>query len=200
MKAYDEDAKYILFINKSITILGCSTVNSLTIGFLGHISQQIKPINHFKRKMLSSSMNTTIVSKLNISQTLIPILHILINNSAKQRRDGMIYHFGLTIDLRMASHAEEQSSTKLLPQGLSKVTQKLDISIRHNALWYTSRRTISLKIILQHVKHHRFCGMARNKIFLRIDPQPPEPNPSPFVFLAAQAQNPYSNLPMVDLV
>ena len=39
MKAYDEDAKYILFINKSITILGCSTVNSLTIGFLGHISQ-----------------------------------------------------------------------------------------------------------------------------------------------------------------
>ena len=41
MKAYDEDAKYILFINKSITILGCSTVNSLTIGFLGHISQQL---------------------------------------------------------------------------------------------------------------------------------------------------------------
>ena len=40
MKAYDEDAKYILFINKSITILGCSTVNSLTIGFLRHISQQ----------------------------------------------------------------------------------------------------------------------------------------------------------------
>ena len=40
MKAYDEDAKYILFINKSNTILGCSTVNSLTIGFLGHISQQ----------------------------------------------------------------------------------------------------------------------------------------------------------------
>ena len=39
MKAYDEDAKYILFINKSITILGCSTVNSLTIDFLGHISQ-----------------------------------------------------------------------------------------------------------------------------------------------------------------
>ena len=33
MKAYDEDAKYILFINKSITILGCSTVNSLTIDF-----------------------------------------------------------------------------------------------------------------------------------------------------------------------
>ena len=33
MKAYDEDAKYILFINKSIIILGCSTVNSLTIGF-----------------------------------------------------------------------------------------------------------------------------------------------------------------------
>ena len=41
MKAYDEDAKYILFINKSITILGCSTVNSLTIGFLGHIFQQL---------------------------------------------------------------------------------------------------------------------------------------------------------------
>ena len=41
MKAYDEDAKYILFINKSITILGCSTVNSLTIGFLRHISQQV---------------------------------------------------------------------------------------------------------------------------------------------------------------
>ena len=40
MKAYDEDAEYILFINKSITILGCSTVNSLTIGFLGHIFQQ----------------------------------------------------------------------------------------------------------------------------------------------------------------
>ena len=40
MKAYDEDAKYILFINKSITILGCSTVNSLMIDFLGHISQQ----------------------------------------------------------------------------------------------------------------------------------------------------------------
>ena len=40
MKAYDEDAKYILFINKSIIILGCSTVNSLTIGFLGHIFQQ----------------------------------------------------------------------------------------------------------------------------------------------------------------
>ena len=40
MKAYDEDAKYILFINKSITILGCSTVNSFTIDFLGHISQQ----------------------------------------------------------------------------------------------------------------------------------------------------------------
>ena len=39
MKAYDENAKYILFINKSITILGCSTVNSLTIGFLGHITQ-----------------------------------------------------------------------------------------------------------------------------------------------------------------
>ena len=43
MKAYDENAKYILFINKSITILGCSTVNSLTIGFLGHISQQSDP-------------------------------------------------------------------------------------------------------------------------------------------------------------
>ena len=42
MKAYDEDAKYILFINKSITILGCSTVNSLTIGFLGHIFQHIR--------------------------------------------------------------------------------------------------------------------------------------------------------------
>ena len=39
MKAYDEDAKYILFINKLITILSCPTVNSLTIGFLGHISQ-----------------------------------------------------------------------------------------------------------------------------------------------------------------
>ena len=39
MKAYDENAKYILFINKSITILGCSIVNSLTIGFSGHISQ-----------------------------------------------------------------------------------------------------------------------------------------------------------------
>ena len=44
MKAYDENAKYILFINKSVTILGCSTVNSLTIGFLGHISQQWQPI------------------------------------------------------------------------------------------------------------------------------------------------------------
>ena len=43
MKAYDENAKYILFINKSITILGCSTVNSLTIGFLGYISQQDQP-------------------------------------------------------------------------------------------------------------------------------------------------------------
>ena len=43
MKAYDENAKYILFINKSITILGCSTVNSLTIGFLGHISQHLLP-------------------------------------------------------------------------------------------------------------------------------------------------------------
>ena len=43
MKAYDEDAKYILFINKSITILGCSTVNSLTIDFLGHIFQQQTP-------------------------------------------------------------------------------------------------------------------------------------------------------------
>ena len=41
MKAYDEDAKYILFINKSITILGCSTVNSLTIDFLRHISQHL---------------------------------------------------------------------------------------------------------------------------------------------------------------
>ena len=41
MKAYDENAKYILFINKSITILGCSTVNSLMIGFLEHISQQL---------------------------------------------------------------------------------------------------------------------------------------------------------------
>ena len=41
MKAYDENTKYILFINKSITILGCSTVNSLTIGFLGHIFQQL---------------------------------------------------------------------------------------------------------------------------------------------------------------
>ena len=41
MKAYDEDAKYILFINKSITILDCSTVNSLMIDFLGHISQHI---------------------------------------------------------------------------------------------------------------------------------------------------------------
>ena len=33
MKAYDENAKYILFTNKSITILSCSTVNSLTISF-----------------------------------------------------------------------------------------------------------------------------------------------------------------------
>ena len=41
MKAYDEDVKYILFINKSIIILGCSTVNSLTIGFLGYIFQQM---------------------------------------------------------------------------------------------------------------------------------------------------------------
>ena len=40
MKAYDENAKYILFINKSIIILGCSAVNNLTIGFLGHIFQQ----------------------------------------------------------------------------------------------------------------------------------------------------------------
>ena len=41
MKAYDENAKYILFINKSITILGCSTVNSLMIDFLRHIFQQL---------------------------------------------------------------------------------------------------------------------------------------------------------------
>ena len=42
MKAYDENTKYILFINKSITILGCSTVNSLMIDFLGHIFQCLR--------------------------------------------------------------------------------------------------------------------------------------------------------------
>ena len=54
MKAYDENTKYILFINKSITILGCSTVNSLTIGFLGHIFQQLPLV----LKPLSTVSNT----------------------------------------------------------------------------------------------------------------------------------------------
>ena len=56
MKAYDEKAKYILFINKLITILGCSTVNSLTIGFLGHIFQHknVKPLHFFMPPLLLS--------------------------------------------------------------------------------------------------------------------------------------------------
>ena len=56
MKAYDEDAKYIyiFFINKSITILGCSTVNSLTIGFLGHISQQFRATRSLLQRVVAS--------------------------------------------------------------------------------------------------------------------------------------------------
>ena len=42
MKAYDENTKYILLINKSITILGCSIVNSLTIGFWDIFSNRLE--------------------------------------------------------------------------------------------------------------------------------------------------------------
>ena len=41
MKAYDENIKYILFINKLITIQDCSTVNRLTIDFLDTFSNRL---------------------------------------------------------------------------------------------------------------------------------------------------------------
>ena len=63
MKAYDEDAKYILFINKSITILGCSTVNSLTIDFLGHISLQHGDIQIFPHHLTIAWPQWQMISK-----------------------------------------------------------------------------------------------------------------------------------------
>ena len=70
MKAYDENTKYILFINKSITILGCSTVNSLTIGFLGYISQQIECLKHLTRHLFIGVKGTPKEKTHSISNAL----------------------------------------------------------------------------------------------------------------------------------
>ena len=112
MKAYDEDAKYILFINKSITILDCSTVNSLMIDFLGHISQQLplvlKPIGYkFKSHLLKVGF------ELLLSQRLCKwVCHIICGVDSL---DLNVTFLKVIVDEMVSPFARNSSSTNSLP-------------------------------------------------------------------------------------
>ena len=77
-------------------------------------------------------MSSFIISKLEVWQTLLQVLQVLLDDCPQQIGQCPIHN----LSLWMACSGEQQFSPKLAPQSLPKMAQKFGIPIKHNSSWH----------------------------------------------------------------
>ena len=95
---------------------------------------------------------SAVVCKFSMVKLEIPLLNAFAHQTSKQSSKSLVSDFGLSIRLRMVGGTIQELSTKESPQTPPKVTKKLCVPIRHNALWNTIKLNNFLEVEVGYIR------------------------------------------------
>ena len=99
-----------------------------------------------------SKTRSAVVCKFSMGKLEIPLLNAFAQQTSKQSSKSFVGDFGLPIRLRMVGGTIQELSTKESSQAPPKVTKKLCVSIRHNALRNTMKLNNFFEVEVSYVR------------------------------------------------
>ncbi|GMP91999.1 hypothetical protein CsSME_00042420 [Camellia sinensis var. sinensis] len=130
----------------------------LGIPFLGdrqknqiHYASRVGTIDYFKRRRINGPIDRGIVSKFSQKKLIFSTLRMIPHKTSEQVPKALVYHFCLSIGLRMNASAKMQVGANLLLQSPSKMSEELGIHIRHNRNGNRMKLIVLFEEVISHI-------------------------------------------------